>query len=35
VARPGRDTPHRRYLGLTRNSPPGEFWAYPELAPTR
>ena len=31
----GRATPQGGYLGLTWNSPPGEFWAHLELAPTR
>src|SRR5215218_10032933 len=26
VPSPGRDTPQRRYLGLTRNSLPRSFW---------
>jgi hypothetical protein len=29
VPPPGRDTPQRRYLGLIRNSPPGDFWGLP------
>jgi hypothetical protein len=29
VPPPGRDTPQGRYLGLTRNSPPGEFRGLP------
>jgi hypothetical protein len=35
VPPPGRDTPQRRSLGLTRNSLKGDFWAHLELAPTR
>src|SRR5829696_2369958 len=29
VPPPGRDTPQRRYLGLTRNSTPRSFWGLP------
>ena len=29
VLLPGRDTLQRRFLGLTRNSPPGDFWVLP------
>jgi hypothetical protein len=29
VPPPGRDTPQRRCLGLTRNSPPRSFWGLP------
>src|SRR5215218_8176240 len=29
VPPPGRDTPHRRSLGLTRNSQPRSFWGLP------
>src|SRR5215203_2741560 len=29
VPPPGRDTPLRRYLGLTRNSTPRSFWGLP------
>jgi hypothetical protein len=35
VAHPGRDTPQRRYLGLTRNSPPGDLWVLPGISRQR
>jgi hypothetical protein len=29
VPPPGRDTPQRRFLGHTRNSPPADLWGLP------
>src|SRR5215212_7825804 len=33
VAPPGKDTPQRRFLGLTRNSASGSFWDFPKTRP--
>jgi hypothetical protein len=35
VARPVRDTPQRRCLGLTRNSPPEDLWVLPGISRQR
>ena len=32
---PRKGTPQRKYLGLTRNSPPGDFWVLPGISRQR